>query len=256
MVRSGAALLGGAEQQAVEIMPSGATVPANLLRIELRFAQPLRVPLRIDDVELLDADGQPIDSPFLDLPLPSADGRRVTILLHPGRLKSGLQAHERLGRALREGEVVSLVVHCDGSAPLGRRQWCVVAEDLDSPLPQQWRLQAPDVGSQQPLVVHFEAPLSPTAVSYLAVGGSDGRPLAGQVALVDGETTWRFTPDHAWTTGAYELLVHPDLEDPAGNRVGVRFEQLGACQVSDGAVTRLSFDVCDVHACTASKWDR
>ena len=59
-----------------------------------------------------------IDWPFLDLPLPAADGRRVAILLHPGRVKSGLQANLRRGRALRRGAKVTLVIRHPELGPM------------------------------------------------------------------------------------------------------------------------------------------
>ena len=72
--------------------PSGASIPENLLRVELRFASPWHSTLDMRRVRLLSDDGQEIESAFLDLPLASADGSGVAVLLHPGRVKSGVGA--------------------------------------------------------------------------------------------------------------------------------------------------------------------
>jgi len=72
------------------ISPSGDAVPENLLRIELHVAKPLVAPLAMDHVHLLDAQGRDIPGAFLDLPLPGDDGRTITLLLHPGRVKTGV----------------------------------------------------------------------------------------------------------------------------------------------------------------------
>jgi hypothetical protein len=115
---AGAALAAGAwASGAVSVYPSGTSVPENLLRIELRFRVPLRTPLDMVHVKLLDREGQLIPDPFLDLPLPSADGRRLSLLLHPGRVKSGVGANVVLGRALRAGSLVTLVIDDPNAGP-------------------------------------------------------------------------------------------------------------------------------------------
>lgn len=226
-----AASPGFAAGPSVTIYPSGATVPENLLRIELRFSDPLREPLTIAEVRLLDARGREIPSPFLDLPLPTADGRRVTILLHPGRVKSGLQANLTLGRALHAGATVTLVVDHPALAQPVRKTWQVTPFDAVSPQPERWRFAPPRRGSRSPLVVHLDAPISSTAEVLIAIRGPDGERVAGVARLEQGETVWRFVPTQPWRVGNYALVTHPDLEDPAGNRPCATFETIKASQV-------------------------
>lgn len=210
--------------QSPVIYPSGPTVPENLLRIELRFAAPLRTPLAMEHVRLLDQDGHAIEDAFLDLPLPSADGTGVTLLLHPGRLKSGVGANLRLGRALQAGSSLTLVLDSpEAGAPL-RKTWQVVQADRVAPVPASWKLGAAPGGSRLPLVVRLDAAITSTAVSLIAVRGPDGRRVEGDATLADAETSWRFVPKHPWKPGRYALMTHPDLEDPAGNRACSPFE--------------------------------
>jgi hypothetical protein len=77
------------------------------------------------------------------LPLPSPDAKRVTILLHPGRVKSGDHAHLVFGRALRAGSVVTLVVDDPALAQPVRKTWEVTAFDAESPQPAQWTFEPP-----------------------------------------------------------------------------------------------------------------
>jgi hypothetical protein len=222
---------GFAAGTSVVVYPSGSTVPENLLRIELRFSAPLRIPLTVAEVRLLDAGDRMIPDPFLDLPLPAADGRRVTILLHPGRVKSGLQANLALGRALHAGTAVTLVVdHPQLSQPV-RKSWRITPFDRDPPQPARWTFAAPRRGSRAPLVVHLDGPLSSTAEALIAVRGPDGRRLAGAGRFEGGETVWRFLPAQPWRAGNYALVTHPDLEDPAGNRPCAPFEIKDASRV-------------------------
>src|ERR1700732_3594639 len=70
----------------VLVQPSGTHVPANLLRISIRFATGVEGPL-LPRIILLRADGRKIREPFLEQELWSRDGNVLTILMHPGRVK-------------------------------------------------------------------------------------------------------------------------------------------------------------------------
>lgn len=208
------------------VSPSGPTVPENLLRIEIAFSSPLRAPLDMAHVALLDATGQPIRDAFLDLPLPSSDGRRVSLLLHPARVKSGVGANVALGRALAVGSTVSLRVDDPMLARPVERTWQVVAFDRDPPAPERWLLDLPPAGSRAALEVRLDAPITASAQGLVAVRAPDGTRLAGRHELTRGETRWRFFPAKPWRPGRYALVVHPDLEDLAGNRPCVPFERV------------------------------
>ena len=214
------------------VYPSGPAVPENLLRIELRFARPLQAPLTMDQVHLLGQDGHPIEGAFLDLPLPNADSSTVTLLLHPGRLKSGVGANLQLGRALQAGASVTLIVDAPrGGKPL-RKTWQVVEADVAAPVPASWKLNAIPGGSALPLVVQLDAAISSTAAALIAVRGPDGKRVEGRATLADAETSWRFVPRRPWKAGRYTLMTHPDLEDPAGNRACSPFEVKRASQAA------------------------
>lgn len=210
--------------EAMLAYPSGPAVPENLLRIELRFSPPLQTPLTLDQVRLLGQDGQPIEGAFLDLPLPSADSGTVTLLLHPGRLKSGVGANLQLGRALHAGASVTLVVDAPSRGKPLRKTWQVVQADVAAPVPASWKLNAVSGGNSLPLVVQLDAAISSTAAALIAVRGPDGKRVEGSAALADAETSWRFVPRRPWKAGRYALMTHPDLEDPAGNRACSPFE--------------------------------
>jgi len=221
------------------VFPSGPAVPENLLRVELRFSAPLRIPFSMDHVKLIGSGGREIEHAFLDLPLPSADGRRVTILMDPGRVKSGLMENRILGRALHVGSTVTLIVDDPQlSAPV-RKTWWVTSFDAEVPRPARWTLDLPVLGTRDALVIHLHAPLSSTAESFIAVRGPDELRVSGVGRLERGETLWRFTPRQPWKPGAYALVTHPDLEDPAGNRPCGLFEAVAASRVQCEGTVRV-----------------
>lgn len=224
--------------QAVEVHPAGPTVPENLLRIELRFARPQRLPFDVGRLALLDERGRPLDRALLDLALPSADGRRITVLMDPGRVKSGVGPNLDAGRALHAGEAVRL--RLDGDAVV--KQWTVGAA-LSQPLqPAGWRLSAPRAGSRDALRVELGEPISSSGESLIAVVDAAGRRVSGAIALADGDTVWRFTPARPWRVGGHALVTHPALEDPAGNRSCAAFEQVHASALECEAGATLPFE--------------
>ena len=227
----------------VEIYPSGTSVPENLLRIELRFSTPLHPPLTTRNLTLLDANGIEINDAFLDLVLPSSDDKRVTVLFHPGRVKTGIGANLALGRALHTGARVTLVIQHPALAKPVYKTWRVTPFDSQSPQPARWTFALPHLGSRAPLVVHLDKPISSTAEEKIAIRAPDGERLAGNGRLESGETVWRFTPLRPWQPGSYSLVTHPDLEDLAGNRPCSPFEVKTTEAVSNDSGTVQRFDI-------------
>jgi len=210
-----------AEQPAprvVLVQPSGPEIPANLLRISIRLADQVEGPL-LPRLSLLRADGRQVEEPFLEQELWSPSGRILTVLLHPGRVKTGLKALDEKGPILSVGEDVALAL--DG-APIKR--WRVGPADEIGPIASAWTMSAVRVESKQPLVVALDGPIDGRDADYLAIADVRGRRVAGRARLTNGERTWTFTPSAPWRPGAYKLVVRGTLEDPAGNRLGSRFE--------------------------------
>jgi hypothetical protein len=212
------------------VTPSGDSVPENLLRIELHLVEPQSEPLAMDHVHLFDEQGRDISGAFLDLPLPGDGGRDITLLLHPGRVKTGVGANLALGRALHAGETVTLVVDDPRlPAPLHKR-WRVDAPAKEA-LAQGAVLEAPRVGTRSALNVHFEAPLTASDLRLLAVRSPHGERVHGASVLDPGERTWHFIPARPWGRGQHALMLHPRLEDVAGNRPCAPFEAAGLAAV-------------------------
>lgn len=205
----------------VAVYPSGASVPANLLRVSIRFDRPPAGPV-LPRLSLAGARLAPGQAPFLDQELWAPDGRTLTLLFDPARVKTGVGANEILGRVLREGEEVTL--RLDGQAI---KAWRVAAADTEGPKPRRWRVHPPRSGARDPLRLELGAPIDMLDQDLVAVAAPDGRRVAGAVALRDGERRWSFTPDRAWSPGAYQVLVSPELEDEAGNAVAQAFEFSG-----------------------------
>jgi hypothetical protein len=211
----------------VRLSPSEGLVPANILRLHVAFDVAPDVELAASSARLLDASGVEIPHAFLDLPggLWSADGRTLTLILHPGRIKSGLAGCLDVGPAVTAGRRYSVEID-GGGGPV--RLPLVVGPAVASPIdPSLWRIGSVRRGGRAPLTVWFDRVM-------------DGESIAAALGVMDGESAgvdgfWRvaaggregvFTPSVAWTIDTAQLSLAPDLEDVAGNRPGVAFEMI------------------------------
>lgn len=213
-----AALAGQPAPRVTRVQPSAGEVPANLLRISITFAAPVEGPV-LPRIGLALDDGTQMPEPFLPQELWSPDGRILTLLFHPGRVKTGLVARETLGPILRAAEDVVLTFD-----KRTIKRWHVGPVDPNGPLASAWRLSPVRAASRQPLVVKLDGPIDGREEDYLAVVDVRDHLVAGHARLTQGETTWTFEPALPWRAGEYRLAVRGTLEDPAGNRLGSHFE--------------------------------
>ena len=217
----------------VVVYPVAATIPENLLRIELRFSKPVTAHLNASAVTLVDEHGQVVPDAFLDLALPDGNDSELTILMHPGRVKSGVGANVRMGRALHAGDTVTLIVADPAIGAPTRRTWRIVPAQARVLDPARWVLRAPLAGTRDPVIVEPDTTFGLVAESRIAVRAPDGSRLSGHATLEEKSGAWHFVPEVPWTAGQYALLTHPDLEDVSGNRSCEPFEgkqsSLGRC---------------------------
>ncbi|MEM6386109.1 MAG: hypothetical protein AAF718_07730 [Pseudomonadota bacterium] len=247
IIRAGlvVALLGGAtsafatcpapEAGRVDIYPTAPVLPENLLRVYVYFPRSMGTSAGLSHIRLLDAEGTHLDGVFLPTreSLWSQDRRRLTVLMEPGRVKTGLDASEAMGRALRSGQSYTLEVSGASLDAVG----CKLGEsttvvfqvgppDVDPPDPSKWVLRNPKAGSRDPLSVVLGSPHDHLSLAFrLRVLDAKGSIVPGQIGLSPGEDGWEFTPRAPWRAETYSLTIEDSLEDLAGNRPGALFDQ-------------------------------
>src|SRR5215469_12117265 len=220
------------------IYPSAYVVPANLLRIYNYFSRPMLRNGILDHIRLVDQNDHPVDQAFLETGqgLWDREGRRLTLFFHPGRIKTGVGLHEKMGLALRPGSRYRLIVSkcaedAEGS-PLSAdftKQFRVTLGDRASPDVRLWNIQAPRANTRNPLVVDARKPLDHALFERtIRVEDPDGNLVRGTVSLEDNDTRWRFVPEQPWGAGEYALRAAGELEDLAGNRPTRLFEEMAA----------------------------
>lgn len=224
------------------ISPSGAEVPANLLRLEVRFDHPMPGISR-QALTLRDGSGRPIAEALLDIALPDSDESQLAVLMQPGRIKRGVGPNLALGPPLHEGETITLEVNDPRLAMPLTRSWRVTAPVTHQLATTEWAVQTPAPLSRAPLVLALSSAINASAVNLIAVAGANGQRVRGHAVLAAGETEWRFAPAQPWQPGSYQVRVHPALEDPAGNRVCAGFEARLQSQAACSSSTNIPFRV-------------
>lgn len=218
----------------VSVDPAGETLPANLLRFYVHFSAPMSSRHVVPHIRLLDADGEGVPTAFVEIPdgLWDPERRRLTLFVHPGRVKRGVGPNTALGPVLEEGRSYRLEISrqaLDSDAlPLVAdhvHPFRVGPIDRHSPAPGSWQLEAPGDPSQ-PLVVRLEEPADRALLERMPwIESAAGEPVPGRARADGAGLRWSFTPEAAWEVGKYHLVVPHALEDPSGNRVDRLFEE-------------------------------
>ena len=89
----------------LSIYPTSDVLPENLLRFYFCFNTPMKRDEALQHIYMVDAEGNIDNRAFMEFKqeLWSADGKRLTLLFDPGRIKRGVSTNLELGPALLEG---------------------------------------------------------------------------------------------------------------------------------------------------------
>jgi hypothetical protein len=238
----------------LSVTPSADVWPENILRLYLTFSAPMRIGEAWRHIRMLDADGHPMGGMFVEIEqeLWDPEGRRLTVLFDPARIKRGLVDHINEGPPLAVGTSCTLAIDPAWRDAEGRRlvdgleKAITVASPIRAALePEAWRL-TPPASPGEPMVVDFPHPLDAAlALRSLSIWKGLAE-LPGAAWLEREETRFVFAPDSPWTAGRYTLRADPVLEDIAGNRIGRPFDiDRRAPGLADAAArpAQLSFEI-------------
>jgi hypothetical protein len=209
----------------IHISPRAKFLPANTLRFYIEFPRTGEAHFDRDHLWLLNENEEVVPEPFLVLSqeLWSGDGRRLTVLMEPGRIKRGLGTDPSRDPALVVGRTYSFVVTALGQT--ARHTFRVsdpVREALDE---TRWRVDSPPAGSLDPAVVHFERVMD-AALSEDEIGvvHSSGEPVSTRAFLTSDGNAAQLIPSRPWRPGQHWLIATERLEDVCGNRLGEAFD--------------------------------
>jgi hypothetical protein len=223
-------------QTVTSFQPSAPVLPANTLRFYIAFDRPARGLVHQRDLELLDSKGMTVENAFMDFgqELWSPDGKRLTVLFDPGKIKRGVEAPHFELAPLKESEIYKVIL---GKAQHVFRVGPAIRERIE---PALWVISTAGAPARS-VDIKFDRVMDPALLEdQLRVEDEESRPVSGIMRVIDGGRGIRFEPPRPFKKGNYQINVSPILEDAAGNRITAALDHAVSEKPDDssGAVIR------------------
>ncbi len=241
--------------EVVAVYPRTAELPENVLRFYLYFSEPMADGGFLNHVRLEHVETkEDLTGVFFDNihELWSRDRKRITLLVDPGRVKTGLEANRRLGRAFVAGQTYRFVVLPSWKSLQGvslaqpfTMTYRARSEDRQPVDVHAWRLTLPSAGTHDALAVDFGKAVDHVSLHHLLhVLTPQGTPARGGWILHPSDRMAQWVPERSWqhAVGDYALRIQGRFEDIAGNNLSAAFDHsAGEVQArgEDHLVTRL-----------------
>jgi len=227
-----------------EVYPTTSQIPENILRFYVYFSEPIKDGSTIKSIHIFNEDNVEVnlydaDSSatgiFLETleELWSPDYQRITLILDPGRVKTGLDANLELGRSFESGKKYTMEIDTEIEALSGeklvkkfRKEFEVISEDRIPPNDDNWKIVIPKENTFDPLRIEFNDILDHAQmISFIRVYDSSNSSLEGEVKFKNNESIWEFYSNSKWEKGNYSIKVDVRLEDLAGNNIQGKFDR-------------------------------
>jgi hypothetical protein len=221
----------------VAVYPNVGHIPANQLKVYIKFNQPMRPDGVYRHIRLTDEKGRPVPGAILPLEpaLWNADNTLLTVWFDPGRIKRDLQPNQAKGTPLEPGRRYSLIIDQAITDENGRelghpfsKPLATVAADRVKPTVTGWKLSAPAAGSKGRLEVLFDETMDYGSLAdkfKVVRADSNDVAFAGTFTPSADQRGLHFMPDEAWQGGDYLLIIDPGVEDLAGNNLQRLFDE-------------------------------
>ncbi len=212
----------------LSIYPSADVLPENLLRFYFYFNTPMKKGQALTHIELVDDNGNVDNRAFMEFKqeLWSADGKRLTILFDPGRIKRGVSTNKELGPALLEGKKYTLNISGKWQDVYGQelststtKEFVVGPAYRQKMVVEDWIIEKSEV-KDGGLTIHFDRIMDHALVqSMIKIIRVDNQKISGIWETSRDEKKAQFTPEQPWQNGNYQIVFDPRMEDVAGNNM-------------------------------------
>jgi hypothetical protein len=219
----------------VQVLPLTATVPQNVLRFYLHFSAPMSFDNPYHYLSILDEHQQVVPDAFVEFSegLWDKQRMRLTVFIHPGRIKRGVGPNVKQGMVFQPGHNYRLKLDKRFKDFRGvelaadfYKEIKVSAPVFEKVKPDSWQLTLPEPNTMQALEITPERAVDPAlALRMITVlDKATQTEVQGNMAFDEQGITLRFKPAQRWQAGAYQLSIEQRLEDLAGNTLGWAFD--------------------------------
>ncbi len=217
------------QAEVISIYPLADQLPENLLRFYIYFKTPMKKGQGLKYIQLIDEAGNVDRHAFMEFKqeLWSADGKRLTVLFDPGRIKRGVSTNLLRGPALLEGKKYELIITGDWEDVYGqslsintsKKIQVVGAYDQQIEV-NNWRINKPRRNSHDAITLHFDRIIDHALLqSMIKVVNEGAKPIYGHWEIEEEERSIKFIPKTEWEKGNYTIIIDSRLEDIAGNNL-------------------------------------
>lgn len=231
----------------VEIFPKSDLIPANILRLYVHFANSVDLQNPYDYIHLENDRGERISEPFVEMEegLWSTDRRRLTLLIHPGRIKRNVGPNMTMGKVFEEGQSYSLVISERWNLKKDYRKKFEISKAIRTAIdPSTWHVTSPRPGTLDDLIIVTNKLLDKALSERLISVNDQNKSVIEGDFKYDSETLRLiFTPQNQWTEASYMVQIDPKLEDVCGNTPLAAFDVEGERQNRDKKKIEILFDV-------------
>ncbi|PIY09911.1 MAG: hypothetical protein COZ18_07115 [Flexibacter sp. CG_4_10_14_3_um_filter_32_15] len=217
----------------VTVYPTTDSIPVNILRFYIQFSAPMQEMDILSHIKLRNKEGKNITGVFFEnqYELWNEDRTKVTLIVDPGRVKLGLLANNKMGRAFDVGKKYTLTIDSllldfnDQQLKENfTKTFIAVQEDTLPPDTKLWQLTVPKVNTQDVITIDFKDKIDHISAQTLIKVFQNNKEIHGLISLTNKEQKYTFKPDKNWKKGSYQILAHPSLEDIAANSVNQVFD--------------------------------
>ena len=178
-------------------------------------------------ISLTDAAGNIDSHAFMEFKqeLWSPDGKRLTILFDPGRIKRGVSTNMELGPALLEGRQYHVTISGSWKDVYGQELLVETRKDFvvgnayrQHVKVHEWMIDEPGANSYDALLLQFDRIMDHALLqSMIQVKDRKNKLIAGHWEILKQEQLIQFIPEKKWQKGEYHIVIDSRLEDVAGN---------------------------------------
>ena len=184
-------------------------------------------------IKLTTEEGKNITGVFFDnqYELWNKDRTEVTLIVDPGRVKLGLLANNKMGRAFDENQKYSL--HIDSllldfnDQKLSKsftKTFITINEDRTPPNLELWQILLPKANTKEVIAINFKDKIDHISARSLLKIYLNDKPIVGKIFVKNEEQEWSFIPDKKWKKGDYKIITNSILEDIAANSINQIFD--------------------------------
>lgn len=212
------------------ISPESDSIPANILLFHIYFDQEMEEnPSAYRFVNLVDENGKTSQFVWREKAGWSDNGRQLTLMIHPGRIKRGIEYAEEHGAVFVPGKTYSLVLDSglrskSGQAlGISRKTYFITPEDREIPV-LKGLVKSPTAGTHEPIVVRFSESMDRgTLEPGIRIFNTQGQLVQGTV-IRGNMSLWQFKPTDPWPDEEIVIELNDYCTDLSGNHLHRKFE--------------------------------